>query len=168
MGSEYRPMVFALETKRLKLQLRDQDDASWNLALLGEHEGGTTFTLDTVQRRLAEQETMARDSGIGLLTIKRRDIGDSIGYCGLVIGRGSFDEPEIVYELLHRFHGCGYATEAGTAVIGAAFATGRRRIWSTVRSSNARSFRVLEKIGFHRDHSMFDDQGELIYMVQNA
>ena len=168
MGSEYRPMVFSLETERLKLQLRSPDDASWNLELLGEHEGGTTFTLNEVKRRLAEQETTARDSGIGLLTIKRRDLGDSIGYCGLVIGRRSFDEPEIVYELLRRFHGCGYATEAATAVITAAFATGRQRIWSTVRSSNLPSFRVLEKIGFHRDHGMFDDQGELIYMVRDA
>ena len=161
-------MVFALETKRLMLQLRDQDDASWNFELLGEHEGGTTFTLETVKRRLAEQETTARDTGMGLLTIKRRDFGDSIGYCGLVIGRGSFDEPEIVYELLRRFHGCGYATEAATAVIDAAFATGRCRIWSTVRSANVASFRVLEKIGFQRDHSKFDDQGEIVYMVRNA
>ena len=168
MGSEYRPMVFSLATKRLKLHLRNLDDASWNLELLGEHEAGTTFTLDEVERRLVDQEITARDSGIGLLTITRRDFGDSIGYCGLVIGRGSLDEPEIVYELLRRFHGCGYATEAATAVIGAAFATGRRRIWSTARSSNLPSFRVLEKIGFHRDHSMFDDQGELIYMVRDA
>ena len=168
MGIQYRPMVFSLETERLKLQLRNPDDASWNLELLGEHEGGTTLTLDAVKRRLAEQKTTARDSGIGLLTITRRDLGDSIGYCGLVIGRGSFDEPEIVYELLRRFHGCGYATEAATAVIVAAFATGRQRIWSTVRSSNIPSFGVLEKIGFHRDHSMFDDQGELIHMVRDA
>lgn len=122
-------------------------DAPWNLELLGEHEGGTSFTLDTVKRRLAEQETTARDSGIG---------------------RGSFDEPEIVYELLRRFHGCGYATEAAAAVIDADFATGPQRIGSTVRSSNVPSFRVLEKIGFQRDHSMFDDRGELIYLVRNA
>ncbi len=116
-------------------------DAPWNLELLGEHEGGTTFTLDAVERRLAEQETTARDSGIGLLTIKRRDLGDSIGYCGLIIGRGSFDEPEIVYELLRRFHGCGYATEAAAAVIDAAFATGRQRIWSL---SDPRTFHRSE------------------------
>ena len=161
-------MAFALETERLTLQLRRQDDVDWNLELMGEHDGGPTLTFNEVQRRLADQEATARDSGIGLLTIKRRAEGDSIGYCGLVIGRGSFDEPEIVYELLRRFHGCGYATEAASAVLDAAFATGRRRLWSTVRSWNAPSFRVLAKIGFQRDHSVIDDRGELVYLARDA
>ena len=167
MANEYRPMAFSLETERLKLQLRERDDASWNLELMGEHKGGTTFTLADVKRRLAEQEVAARESGIGFLTIRRRAEGEAIGYCGLLIGRASFDEPEIAFELLHRFHGNGYATEAASAVVDAAFATGRRRLWSTVRIWNAPSFHVLEKIGFQRDHSVTDDHGELVYMVRN-
>ena len=54
------------------------------------------------------------------------------------------DEPEIAYELFRRVHGHGYATEAGRAVAGAAAATGRKRLWSTVGSWNAPSLRVLE------------------------
>ena len=161
-------MTFSLETERLFLRLRSRDDATWNLELMGEHEGGTTLTLDEVQQRLVEQEISARDSGIGFLTIHRKTEGDSIGYCGLLIGRGSFEEPEIAFELLRRFHGHGYATEAASIVLDAALATGRRRVWSTVRSWNAPSFRVLEKIGFNRDHSVFDDNGELVYMVHDA
>jgi RimJ/RimL family protein N-acetyltransferase len=168
MSSLYRPMGFSIETERLVLQLRGPDDASWNLELVGEHDGGTTLTLDDARRRLAEQEIAARDSGIGLLAIRRRAEGDPIGYCGLIVGRGSLDEPEIAYELLRRFHGHGYATEAARAVMDAAFATGRSRLWSTVRPWNAPSFRVLEKLGFRRDHSTVDDKGELVYLVRDA
>lgn len=161
-------MTFSLETERLFLQLRSRDDASWNLELKGEHEGGTTLTLDEERQRLVDQEISARENGIGFLTIHRKAEGDAIGYCGLLIGRASFEEPELAFELLRRFHGYGYATEAARIVLDAAHATGRSRLWSTVRSWNAPSFRVLEKIGFTRDHSVFDDKGEIVYMVHNA
>jgi RimJ/RimL family protein N-acetyltransferase len=90
-----------------------------------------------------------------------------IGYCALVIGRCSLDEPEIAYELLRRFHGHGYATEAARALVTAAAATGRRRLWSTVRPWNTASLHVLEKIRFHRDHVESDERGEIVYLVRD-
>jgi RimJ/RimL family protein N-acetyltransferase len=163
----YQPMSFSIETERLSLRLRGPEDAAWNLELLSEHEGGTTLTLAEAQRHLAEQSVQAHESGLGFLAIERRAEGDLIGYCGLLVGRGSFDEPELAYELLRRVHGHGYATEAARAVVDAAFATGRLRLWSTVRAWNAPSFRVLEKIGFRRNHSVTDERGELVYMVRD-
>ena len=159
-------MAFAIETERLSLRLRDVDDAAWNLDLLAEHAGGTTRTLLEARARLAAQHAQAHQAGFGLLTIRRREEGDAIGYCGLLIGRGTFDEPEIAYELLRRAHGHGYATEAARAVLDAAFATGRRRIWATVRAWNAPSLRVLEKLAFQRDHSATDERGELVYLFR--
>ena len=91
-----------------------------------------------------------------------------IGYCGLIIGRGSVDEPEIAYEVLPQFRGYGYATEAAGAVIEAAIATGRNRLWATVGSWNAPSLRVLEKHGFDLHHTITDERGEVVYMVRNA
>ena len=164
----YRALSFSLVTERLDLRLRTPEDAAWNLELLGEHVDGTTMTLDEVSQRLRDQNESARVNGFGLLTIRRRIEGDPIGYCGLIIGRGTFDEPEMAYELLQRFHGHGYATEAADAVAAAAFATGRCRLWATVGSWNAPSFRVLEKIGFRRDHSVTDERGEVVYMVKEA
>jgi RimJ/RimL family protein N-acetyltransferase len=105
--------------------------------------------------------------GIGALAICRRADGDTIGYCALIVGRGSLDEPELAYELLERFHGHGYATEAAGALVAAATATGRRRLWSTVGAWNAPSLRVLEKLGFRRDHSVSDDRGEVVYLVRD-
>ncbi|WP_036566768.1 GNAT family N-acetyltransferase [Nocardia sp. BMG51109] len=161
-------MSFSIETDRLSLRLRGAEDAACNLALLGEHDGGTTTTLAEVRESLIRQHSNAMTAGIGLLSVQRRAEGDRIGYCGLIVGRGSFEEPEIAYELLPRTHGFGYATEAARAVVDAAFATGRRRIWSTVRTWNKPSLRVLEKIGFRPDHSATDDRGELIYLVRDA
>jgi RimJ/RimL family protein N-acetyltransferase len=164
----YRAMSFSLETPRLALRLRTGADATWNLELLAEHDGGTTLTLDEAERRLVEQNENARKTGIGLLTIRRRVEGDPIGYCGVIVGRGTFDEPEIAYELLPRFRGYGYATEAAGAVAHAAFATGRPRLWASVGSWNTASLRVLEKVGFHRDHSVADERGEIVFMVRSA
>jgi RimJ/RimL family protein N-acetyltransferase len=165
----YAAMAFSIHTQRLSLQLRDECDAVWNHELLGEHEGGTTESVQYVRRRLAEQRIQARSSGIGLLTIRRRADDEPLGYCGLIVGRCSLDEPEIAYELLKRFHGCGYATEAAHAVMDAAFATGRNRIWSTVGAWNGPSLRVLDKLGFRRDHETIDDRGRpLIYLVRQA
>lgn len=165
----YFAMQPSILTERLSLQLRDEGDAEWNHELLGEHEGGTAESVADVRHRLAEQRSRARETGIGLLTIRRRTDNEPLGYCGLIIGRCSLDEPEIAYELLKRFHGRGYATEAAQAVMDAAFATGRSRIWSTVGGWNEPSLRVLDKLGFQRHHETVDDRGRpLIYLVRQG
>jgi RimJ/RimL family protein N-acetyltransferase len=85
----------------------------------------------------------------------------------LIIGQATADEPEIAYELLKRVHGQGYTTEAARVVLDAAIATGRKRLWSTVRTWNTPSFRVLEKLGFERDHVSADDGGELVWLTRS-
>jgi RimJ/RimL family protein N-acetyltransferase len=125
-------------------------------------------TVDEIRRWLTENP-LAADPGLGLLPIVRRTEGDLIGYCGLTVGQASFEEPEIAYELAKRAHGFGYATEAGRAVVEAAAATGRRRLWATVRDWNAPSFRVLEKLGFHDSGRITEDpeRGNSIWMTRN-
>lgn len=159
-------MTHAIETERLTLRLRDERDAAWYRELIAER-GEEMPTLEEATARLARFRNLAIELGIGALTICRRAEGDGIGYCALVIGRCSLDEPEIAYELLRRFHGRGYATEAAHALVAAAAATGRRRLWSTVAASNQPSLPVLEKIGFHRDHTVADDRGDIVYMVRD-
>lgn len=106
-------------------------------------------------------------TGIALLPIQRRDGGDFIGYCGLIIGRSTAEEPEIAYELFQHAHGRGYATEAAGAVLDAAVATGRKRLWATVGAWNTPSFRVLEKLGFERDHVSTEDSGEVVWLTRS-
>ena len=162
----WKPMALAIETERLTLRLRDERDAAWYRELIAER-GEDVPTLEEAQARLARFRGLTTEIGIGALAICRRAEGDAIGYCALVVGRCSLDEPEIAYELLRRFHGRGYATEAAQALVDAAAATGRSRLWSTVRPWNTASLRVLEKIGFRRDHTTTDEHGDVVYLVRD-
>ena len=159
-------MPLALETERLTLRLRDERDAAWYRELIAER-GEDMPTLEEATARLVRVRDMTLETGIGALAICRREEGDVIGYCALVVGRATFDEPELAYELLRRFHGHGYATEAARALVGGAAATGRHRLWSTVRPWNTASLRVLDKLGFRTDHTTTDERGEVVWLVRD-
>jgi RimJ/RimL family protein N-acetyltransferase len=123
-------------------------------------------TVENARDRIATQLAATARTGIALLPVCRRVEGDFIGYCGLIVGRSSVEEPEIAYELLRRAHGHGYATEAARAVLDAAIATGRSRLWSTVAAWNTPSLRVLEKLGFDRHRNTTDDGAEVVWLTR--
>jgi RimJ/RimL family protein N-acetyltransferase len=167
-------MAVELTTDRLRLRaLRDSDAADYQ-RLVGERpehvrrDDDEDATIDNIRLRIASQRAVTTETGLALLAIVRVCEHDFIGYCGLTVGRSSLDEPELAYELLRRVHGHGYATEAARAVVAAAAATGRRRLWATLRSWNAPSFRVLEKLEFERHHVSpgEDAHGELVWMTR--
>ncbi|WP_250293965.1 GNAT family N-acetyltransferase [Streptomyces atroolivaceus] len=164
--STYETMPFHLETERLLLRPWADSDAADFSALLSERGKGTP-AVERIRTSVAELLTATATTGIALLPIQRRDEGDFIGYCGLIIGRSTLEEPEIAYELLQRAHGRGYATEAARAVLDAAVATGRKRLWSTVGAWNTPSLRVLEKLGFERDHVSTEDHGEVVWLTRS-
>jgi RimJ/RimL family protein N-acetyltransferase len=163
----YQPMPMELETERLVLRPWAESDAGDYRALIAERDNGTV-SAETAGERIAAQLATSERTGIGLLAVRRRAEGDFIGYCGLIVGRASADEPEIAYELFRRAHGHGYATEAARAVVEAAAMTGRKRLWATVGAWNTPSLRVLEKLGFHRDHADpdHDGRGERIWLTR--
>lgn len=164
--SMYETMSFHLETERLILRPWAESDAADFSALLSERGNGTP-PVERIRASIGELLAATETTGIALLPIERRDGGDFIGYCGLIIGRTTVEEPEIAYELFQHAHGRGYATEAARAVLEAAVATGRKRLWSTVRTWNTPSFRVLEKLGFERDHVTTDDNGEVVWLTRS-
>ncbi|MEU9090352.1 GNAT family N-acetyltransferase [Streptomyces sp. NPDC048428] len=163
--STYEAMSFHLETERLILRPWAESDAVELRALRAERGEGTS-TLEYTRTLIAKLLTATETTGIALLPIQRRDEGDFIGYCGVIIGRSTLEEPEIAYELFRRVHGHGYATEAARAVLDAAAATGRERLGATVDAGNAPSFRVLEKLGFERDHVSMEDKGEVVWLTR--
>ncbi|MFI6863298.1 GNAT family N-acetyltransferase [Streptomyces sp. NPDC050421] len=165
--SAYETMPFHLETERLILRPWAESDAAEFRDLLAERGDGRQ-TVEHIRKAIAELLTATATTGIALLPIQRRDEGDFIGYCGLIIGRSTLEEPEIAYELFRHAHGRGYATEAAGAVLEAAAATGRERLWSTVATWNTPSFRVLEKLGFERDHVTTEEgKGELVWLTRS-
>jgi len=158
-------MALYLETERLTLRPWAESDTENHCALAAERGDGVS-SLERSRQVISAQMAAPSQTGIALLVINRRDTGDFIGYCGLTAGRSCVDEPEIAYELFRCAHGRGYATEAATAVLQAAIETGRRRLWATVRTWNAPSFRVLDKLGFERDHISADDRGEIVWLTR--
>ncbi|MFF8812731.1 GNAT family N-acetyltransferase [Streptomyces pactum] len=162
----YETMPFHLETERLILRPWDVSDAAEFSALLSERGNGTP-EVERIRTSIEELLAATATTGIALLPVQRRAEGDFIGYCGLIIGRATLEEPEIAYELFRRAHGRGYATEAAGAVLGAAAATGRKRLWSTVGSWNTPSLRVLEKLGFERDHVSMEENGEVVWLTRS-
>jgi RimJ/RimL family protein N-acetyltransferase len=117
---------------------------------------------------MAEQ-SQATHPSLHLFAVERLAGADFIGYCGLIAGQASTEEPEIAYEFARRVHGNGYATEAARVVVAAAAATGRSRLWATVRVWNTPSLRVLEKVGFHDSGRITPDpdRGDTIWMTRD-
>ncbi|MFE8911176.1 MULTISPECIES: GNAT family N-acetyltransferase [Streptomyces] len=166
MSTTYATMPFHLETERLILRPWAQSDAAAFCDLLAERGNGKP-PQERIRTSIAEFLATTETTGIALLPIRRREEGDFIGYCGLIIGRTTLEEPEIAYELFRRAHGHGYATEAAGAVLEAAAATGRKRLWSTVGTWNTPSLRVLEKLGFRRDHVSTEESGEVAWLTRS-
>jgi RimJ/RimL family protein N-acetyltransferase len=166
--SGFAPLALRLVTDRLELTPQIDDDAAWMTELLNARDDGRTWTVEDALEKIAMMRRTIATLGIGVLVLRRRADGEPLGYCGLVVGRCTAAEPEVAYELLPRFHGQGYATEAARAVVDAAFATGRRRLWSTIGSWNAPSLRVAEKVGFRRERVEAGTDGDVVWLVLDA
>jgi RimJ/RimL family protein N-acetyltransferase len=168
----YAPMPTQLTTRRLTLEPWRDEDLDDYQALVHERDPRTAAaprngrpTREDLRASISRHRATLDEVGIGLLTVRRG--GEFLGYCGLIVGRASLEEPEVAYELLRRTHGRGYATEAAQAVVAAAADTGRRRLWASVRSWNAPSLRVLEKLGFLATTRVDDDGfGDLVWWTR--
>ncbi|WP_243767870.1 GNAT family N-acetyltransferase [Leifsonia sp. TF02-11] len=157
-----------LATERLRLRLRDGGDAEWNLRLIAEDPSRVPLPLADERDRLDARRAAAEDAGFGLYAIEIADTGVPVGYCGLIVGRASAEQPELAYELLREHVGSGYATEAAAAVTDAAFSAGFPTLWATVESWNAPSFRVLDKLGFAPVRVTGENGKVLVWMRRRA
>jgi RimJ/RimL family protein N-acetyltransferase len=144
-----------IDTPRLVLRCLDLDDAPFYLRLLNEPSfiqhiaDKGVRTLDDAREHLRNgpMASYARH-GHGLWRVERKDSGTPIGICGL-IRRDVLDDVDVGYALLPEFCGQGYAAEATAACIAhGRDVLGLRRIVAVVNGENARSLRLLEKLGF--------------------
>ena len=138
-------MPTSLTTDRLIMRPFSVDDAPLHAEMISErgpgarHYGATVAAVEQIIERLLRETA---EHGFGLYALERVDDAGFIGYCGLIVGRGSISEPEIAYELLRRFHGRGYATEAASAVVEAA---PRDRPTSSRRNSRSDQCRIVPR-----------------------
>jgi RimJ/RimL family protein N-acetyltransferase len=120
--------------------------------------------VDQARERIVAMHDLTHTHGVGAYVLRPRTGGTPVGYTAIIIGRGTLEEPELAYEILPHAHGRGYATEAARAVLDAAFATGRQRIWATIRPWNGASLRVLDKLGtFRRERATANECGQILW-----
>lgn len=170
-------MAATLLTERLRLRQWDERDAEQRRALWAERDPRSLHLIDRhgnptvsdLRSNIEAQLAATVETGLALLAVERRSDHGFIGYCGLIVGRATCEEPEIAFELFKREHGLGYATKAGAAVVAAAAATGRARLWATVRAWNRASLLVLEKLSFVRTQRVVPDphRGDLLWLSRD-
>jgi len=173
------PLPARIETARLLLRPLGPGDADVVHRLWTERDprvpperrvdGDGHPTRDEVRARLAVQAEESLRTGLGLRAVELRAAPGVVGYCGLVVGSASVEEPELAFELLRAVHGDGLATEAACAVVAAARGSGRTRLWATVRRWNVPSLRVLAKAGFTESGRVTadPDHGDVVWMTHD-
>ena len=159
-----------LETERLILHHQTIDDAEFVFALVNDP-SWLRFIGDRGVRSLDDARNYilkgAMDSyarhGFGLYLTALRDTGAAIGICGLV-KRETLADVDIGFAFLPQYVGCGYAYEAGRAVMAHAKNTiGLKRVVAITNPDNHASIRVLEKLGltFERMIRVSSDKDEI-------
>lgn len=162
-ASEPRPPTVTLETERLLLRPWRVSEAAIHRELWSERDPRVPARrrIDADGRPtvadLEESIRTAQPVLLGLLAVERKTSGGVVGYCGLVDGDPESEEdPELAFELLRRFWGEGYATEASWAVLDWARSSGIEQVAASVWDWNAASRRVLAKLGFVETGSVVD------------
>ena len=152
-------MALPLVTARLELRRFEETDIDGITQLLTDHEA-TRFIGDVrTPQAAAESVRVMRDAyasrGWGTLAVILRENGNCVGYCG-VRPLPHTVEVEVAFALQRRYWNLGYATEAATASIDAAFnGLEIESIVSTVYPDNKASIRVLSKLGMRFDSEVF-------------
>lgn len=149
------------ETERLVLTEFTSDDAAFVLDLVNEpafhkYIGDRGVRTRADAERYIEERLIARyrDQGFGFWRMALKGAGTAIGMCGLV-KRDILDDVDVGFALLEPYEGQGYAFEAAAATLTVARERfGLTRIAGVVDPANARSTRLLERLGLSFSHDV--------------
>ncbi len=122
---------------------------------------------DADRERIVDDEFLpwfdeGRARGLIAWTVRTRS-GAFVGVSGLMTSEPPVGgpDPEFGCLLATRWHGQGFATEAGRAVLADGWdRLGLTRIITVMDSPNAASRRLVDKLGFRFEGAYFDDEGE--------
>jgi RimJ/RimL family protein N-acetyltransferase len=171
MESATKPQLI-LETERLQLREFNLGDAEFIIELLNSP-GWLQYIGDrNVKTKEQAIEYLERgplksyaQNGYGLSLVETKD-GQSIGMCG-IIKRDSLENPDIGFAFLEQFSGKGYAYEIVSATLTHARVQLKiPKISAITLPQNARSIRLLEKIGLVFIQSIQPEKGEELFLFE--
>jgi RimJ/RimL family protein N-acetyltransferase len=143
-------------TERLIVRPRALRDLDALLAMDAEPEVmrfiGDGSPQDPLTHRAELIEPIARDFGfmLGWWSVVRQDAPDEFLGCVCLVPLPGHDMVEIGWRFCTRAWGKGYATEAAQRLVHHAFGeAGLDAIVAVVKPQNARSLRIVEKLGLH-------------------
>jgi [ribosomal protein S5]-alanine N-acetyltransferase len=118
--------------------------------------------------RIRDSEALFERRGVGLWLVEKKGSRELVGFCGFLELPFLTDQPQLVYALLERFTGKGYATEMARASIDYARSrAGFKDIVAAVDEVNAKSCLLLERIGFARVRTIEGNLGPTrVYRLQ--
>lgn len=150
-----------LRTGRLGFRRLLPDDAEAMFALDADAEvrrylpDAAPVSIEDVRQRLVEYQAVYRDDGFARWAVIEDATGEWLGWCGL--RRQKDGEVDVGYRFRRATWGRGFATEGASACLAHGFQVlGLPRITAVAHTGNARSIRVLEKIGlrFERETTL--------------
>ncbi|HEY6760869.1 MAG TPA: GNAT family N-acetyltransferase [Baekduia sp.] len=150
-----------METERLRLRRWRPEDRAGLAAINGDAEvmrwigSGRVLGRGLSDELVDRFEAEWRDRGYGLWAVEWKDGGGGLlGFCGLtspsfMVDADAAPAAEIGWRLARAAWGRGVATEAARAAVAYGFGErcGLREIVAVVAPENARSLRVVEKLG---------------------
>ena len=161
-----------VETERLLIRPMHSDDAAFILELLNEPDFVENIGdkgIRSLEDALGYIQSAGWDNyrihGFGMNTVELVDASTRIGICGL-LQRDTLDHPDVGFAYLAAFHGKGYATEAGHAMIEIARSElGLKQVCAFTAVTNEPSVRVLLKLGLQggEHRHLADDGPEIRY-----
>jgi RimJ/RimL family protein N-acetyltransferase len=162
-----------IETARLRIRpIHPAVDAEplwelWGDAEAMQYVRPASGSLDEVRERLEGIVEWTR-GGWGLWALEERDGGRFVGLAGIFPLATEGPELELAYHVVPSLWGRGYATEAGAALLAAAWReTGVDHIVAIAFEANAASRRVMEKLGFaYEGPARYRDQDVVRYSIQ--
>lgn len=153
--------VVPITTERLRIRALVEGDVDAVFAIVGDPDvaNGASWLqpdLESCHGYVARRMANEADHGFSIWAVERLIDDHLIGVVGY-IPHG--EEIEMAYAFRRDCRGRGYGTEAAGAALEASLPIGRR-VYATIRSTNAASLAVASKIGLvHRDEIIEDERG---------
>jgi [ribosomal protein S5]-alanine N-acetyltransferase len=145
-------ITLPIETERLRIRpLEPAADAEPLFELWGDPEAmrfvrPPSESVEAARERLEEIAALSRE-GWGMWALDERESERFVGLAGLFPLAWEGPEIELAYQLVPSRWGRGYATEAGAALLKAAWETDLDHVVAVAFEENRGSTRVMEKLG---------------------